>query len=126
MATIPAVRQTDVPHEGPCILWLWETLTATNNVGARVPVGHRPGKSFHAVGTFGGAVTVRGSNLKDPDVTNPLHWFALRDPTKTVISLTANGGEECLECVLWVSPAAGAGVADVDVWMLAVSAHTRS
>lgn len=126
MATITAVRQTDIPHEGPCTLWLWETLTATNNVGSRVPVGHRPGKSIHVVGTFGGAVTIRASNLKNPDVTQAADWFNLTDPQQTVISLTAAGGKEILESCLWISPAAGVGVTDVDLWLLVTSARSRS
>jgi hypothetical protein len=125
MATIVAARQT-IPHEGPAVVWLWETLTATDNVGSRVLCGHRPGKSVHVVGTFGGAVTLRGSNLPDPDVTTAAHWFALTDPTQTTISLTAAGLKEVLESCLWVSPAAAVGVTDVDVYLLLTSARSRS
>ena len=124
MATITAVKQ-DPPMEGACALWLWETLTATNNVGARVACGHRPGKSIQVVGTFGGAVTIRGSNLVNPDVTVATDWFNLTDPTQTLISFTAAGGKEMLEQCLWLSPAAAAGVVDVDAWVLLTSARSR-
>lgn len=124
MATITAVKQV-IPHEGPAVLWLWETMQASD-VGSKVPVGHRPGKSIHALGTFGGAITLRGSNLVDPDVTEATHWFALTDPTQTTISFTAAGLKEVLESCLWISPAAAAGVTDVDVYVLLTSARSRS
>ena len=124
MATI-ALQRLQTGRDGPLALFLWETLTATNNVGARVFVGHRPGKSVQVIGTFGGAVTIRGSNVLDADVTVAAHWFSLTDPTQTTISLTAAGGKEILESCLWVSPAAAAGVTDVDVYLLASSARSR-
>lgn len=124
MATI-AVQPQKVPWDGPIKAWLWETLTATNNVGERVFVGHLPSKSIQVMGTFGGPVTFRGSNKPDPDVTVAADWFNLTDPTQTTISFTAAGGKEVMEQVLWVSPAAAAGVSDVDLYLLAAAVRSR-
>lgn len=123
MATI-TVQVLRTERDGPLALYLWETLTNTNNVGSRVMVGHRPGKSVQVMGTFGGAVNIRGSNKLDPDVTVSADWFNLTDPTQTTIALTAAGGKEILEQCLWVSPAVGA-VTDVDVYLLVTSARSR-
>ena len=107
MATITAQITN---HDDTSITVLWETLTATNNVGSNFipPAGYKLG-AVNIVGTFGGAVTLAAS----ADGTN---FGTAEDCASVAVSATAaaffNMGGATARA--W-HPTAAAGVSDVDV-----------
>lgn len=119
------VARFDTGRDGPCEGHLWTALSATDTVGQRLFVGHRPGKSVHLFGTFGGAVTIRGSNKQNPVAETAADWIILADPQGNPLSFTTPAIEEVLEAVLWLSPLAAAGVVSVDIAVCLVSARSR-
>lgn len=106
MATISAVQVG--PDATGVITVTWETLTATNNVGEAVRLPTHMDKTVTATGTFGGAVTLNGSN-------DGANFFVLSDQGASDITGTAAYIAVVAENPLWIRPAAAAGVTDVDV-----------
>jgi len=70
-------------------------------------------------------VTIRGSNKQNPAPATAADWVVLNDPLGNPLSFTAAGLKEVLEAVLWISPAAAAGVDSVSVAACLVSARSR-
>ena len=91
---------------------LWETLTATNNVGSLVTLPGYKLESVQMIGTFGGAVTMHGTN----DSAGAATVVPLKDSTGTAISTTAAAGFGVSGQMRHVQPKAAAGVSDVDVY----------
>lgn len=90
---------------------LWETLTAAEATGtAIIPMGYGP-SSVQVTGTFGGTVTFAGSN----DGTN---FVTLEDNAGNAMSTTAAALWDFTPSTLYIRPAAGAGVSDVDVTLI--------
>lgn len=109
MATINA--QITRNPDGTIVV-LWETLTATNNVGSDVNLPDYKLESVQIIGTFGGTVTVAGSNAAAAGGT----FNTLEDVASTAISTTAAAFFAVGADARWTHPTAGAGVSDVDVY----------
>jgi hypothetical protein len=111
MATL---RRVETPLDGSGLkLYVWETLAA-NEVGQAVICGAFPDKAVQLVGTFGGNMLIEGS--LDPDGTV---WATLNDPQGNPLSAISTAKiEQVLEHCYAIRPSAGAGVTDVDVWLL--------
>lgn len=109
------VLEVVMGHSGPAAkVFKWTNLAA-NSCGIRVAVAPWTDRSVQVSGTFGGAVTLRGSNKADPAENTAADWFPLVDPQGNAISFTSAGGEAVLEATYWVSPLAAAAVTGVDV-----------
>lgn len=97
-------------------VWL---AIANGNVGERVKVGNYNDATVQIKGTFGvgGSVTMRGSDMADPDVETAAHWFTITDAQANAITKTAAAGEVHLEAPMWLSPivTAGDGTTAIDV-----------
>lgn len=94
MATIALVRTDFV--DGCAALW---TPLANSDDGAPAAFIGSGDRTVQVTGTFGtgGTVIIEGS-------LDGTTYFQLRDPTHTVISLTAAGGRAVLENVPWIRP----------------------
>lgn len=115
MAGETGFTKVATPWDGPGVaMFKWAALPA-NSCGVKCCVAPWADKTIHVCGTFGGAVTLRGSNLLDPNENNSAHWFPLVDPQGNAISFTSAGGEGILEHTYWISPLAAAAVTSVDV-----------
>lgn len=83
------------------------------DVGQRVKGGNFSDQNIHFHGEFGvgGSVDLRGSNMIDPDASNPDHWFVLRaaHDGSVISGVTDFYGAVILESVLWLSPIVTAG-----------------
>lgn len=95
---------------------------ASGDVGARAHLGgYAARKMIQAILTgLAGSVSLRGSNLPDPDVTNPAHWFPLNNAANVVIALTTSGAADSNQGPLWVSPivSGGDGTTRYDLYLL--------
>lgn len=90
---------------------LWETLTAAD-IGTPITLGKGGAQmAIHALGTFGGTVTVQGS-------IDGANWFTLTTgPGGDPVTFTAAGYAEIATAARYVRILAGSGVSDVDVHM---------
>ena len=81
----------------------WAAM-ANGDTGAPVNFPGNADKTIQVTGTFGagGSATLQGSN-------DGVNYFALTNPTGTVIALTANGISAVTEACQFVRPAATAG-----------------
>lgn len=113
MATI-AWELLSSPYNGSLAHVLWRALSATNADGAPYASGSRPDKTITVQGTFGGTVTIQGSNELVPTT-----WMTLNDPQGNPLTFTAARTELISENTLWIRPVAAAGVTTVDVYLLA-------
>ncbi len=87
---------------GDIILWIWTPVTESDTCNP-ISSPEFSDKTFQISGTIGTAhVAVNGS-------LDGTTYFALRDPTSTVIDLTAAGGKTVLENTVWVQPAVTSG-----------------
>jgi len=101
----------------------WLNL-ANGDVGQKIACAHLSDKTAHIYGTFGtgGAATLRGSNMQNPDETNASHWFPLTDSQGNVIVKNALSGEVILENPLFISPSAtGDGSTALTVNIIAIT-----
>lgn len=89
----------------------WETITATNSTGELAEFPDFPEKTVQVTGTFGGTLTMQGSN----DGTN---FFTLTDVLGNNVAFTAAGAKKIHETPRYVRPSAGVGVTDVDVTLI--------
>ena len=110
MATITA--QIDRSADDGTVVVLWETLTATNNAGSLVKLPGYTLQSIQAIGTFGGAVTMHGTN----DSAGAAAVVPLKDSAGSAISTTAAAMFGVAGQMAYVQPKAAAGVGDVDVY----------
>lgn len=94
----------------------WAALT-DGDVGARVSRGRHPDRTVHAYGTFGGTVTMRGSNKDDPNPETAADWFDLTDNAGNTLNFVSNDGALIAENVRWLSPIAKTGVSSVEIAM---------
>jgi hypothetical protein len=113
MATISAVLVPSVDKK--FLKVKWETVTATDNVGAAVEMGAFRDRSVQVIGDFGtgGTLVIEGSN--DGGTT----YATLTDPQGNALSFTAAGLEAITEMVGHIRPrlSAGSGTVDLDVYM---------
>jgi len=106
MATIAI--GTGNPHIPNGLKYTWETLTASD-VGAAVPTEGKRDINAQVIGTFGGTVTIQGSNDGGTTFTD------LHDVNGDLIAITSAAFVQVLEAPELIRPSAGAGVSDVDV-----------
>ena len=93
----------------------WEGLAA-NDTGQPYACVAYSDKTIQFLGTFGGNVLIEGA--MDPDKTTAV-YATLNDPQGNALSgISSARIENVLEHVYYIRPSAGAGVSDVDVWML--------
>lgn len=92
----------------------------TTDVGVPESPSMLSDRSVQVTGTFGvgGGINIQGSN--DGGVT----WFNLKDPSNTVIALTAAGGAEILENTQMVRPSVIAGDGTTSLTVSLVCAST--
>lgn len=93
------------------VLLRWLGLTATDT-GEKVEPGKASGaiSAIQFVGTFGGTVTLQGSN-------DGVTWTTLKDIGGSDISTTGTNIFDISTAARYVRPSAGSGVVDVDVYM---------
>ena len=115
MAVIPW-RVLITPFDGGGVkLLVWEGLAA-GDTGQPFACAAYPDKTVQLVGTFGGNVLIEGSMDNDPAAAV---YATLNDPQGNALSgISAAKIENVLEHCYLLRPSAGAGVSDVDVWML--------
>lgn len=95
-------------------LVVWEGL-ADGDTGAPFVCAAYPDKTVQFLGTFGGAVTLEGTMNLDLEAAV---YATLNDPQGLPCSgVTSARVKNILEHVYALRPVAGAGVADVDVWL---------
>jgi len=101
---------------------IWEAIP-NGDYGERIKLGEYRDATVQITGTFGtgGSISLRGSNLEDPDAGTAAHWFIITDPQGNAITKTAAAGEVNLEAPLWISPivTAGDGTTAINVFLKA-------
>jgi len=113
--TYPKPRPADILYV------LWSGLTA-GDTGRPVGLAQYSDKNVSIYGTFGGNVTMEGTD--DPR-GNPDHadhasavWLPITDTLDVSgISKSANAGEAILQNYAWIRPVAGASVSSVNIAM---------
>lgn len=113
MATIQALVQ---PQNDGSTIVSWLALNATDNAGSLVSLPSLRLASIQATGTFGGAVTMHGTN----DATGAAAVVPLKDSAGAAISATAAAMFGVAGQMRHVQPKAAAGVSSVDVHALYV------
>lgn len=113
--TYPKPRPTGVQYV------LWSGLTASDT-GLPVSFPKHSDKTVSIFGTFGGAITMEGTDDVRGDPSHADHvnaaWVPLTDSLDAAaISKTANAGEVLLQNYKWIRPKAAAGVSAVSVAM---------
>lgn len=98
---------------------LWEAVNATDNAGSLVSLPSHRLESVQVIGTFGGAVTMHGTN----DPTGTAAVAPLKDQGGTAISATAVAMFGVAAQMRHLQPKAAVGVSDVDVYALFVPAN---
>lgn len=103
------------PDMGQGFITRWANM-ATADVGGAVKVGGSADKTVHvyAANVGGASITLRGSNLENPDPTVAADWFIMHDENGDDLTFTAVGGHLVAESPLWISPLVTGGTA-VDV-----------
>lgn len=99
MATVTANTAT---VSKDVVLITWSGLTGTADVGNAEQLARFNDKTVTATGTFGGTVTMQGSN----DGSN---WFTLTDQNAQSLTFTSAGGGLIAENPRYVRPAVTAG-----------------
>lgn len=118
MAVVPW-QAVSTPVDGRHVKVIkWEGLTASDT-GQPFVVANYSDKTVQFLGTFGGSMLIEGSMDTDPSTAV---YATLNDPQGNALSsITAAKIENVLEHVYLIRPSAGAGVSDVDVWLLLAS-----
>lgn len=111
MATVTAQV---LPQNDASIVVFWEGLNATDNAGSLVSLPSHRLESVQIIGTFGGAVTMHGTN----DSNGAAAVAPLKDQGGAAISATAAAMFGVAGQMRYVQPKAAAGVSDVDVYAL--------
>ena len=115
MAVVPWTKEV-TPFDGLGLALVhWDGLAADDTGLPFVCAGYSD-KTVQLVGTFGGNLLIEGSmNLTIADAV----YATLNDPQGNALSvISAAKIENVLEHVYLIRPSAGAGVSDVDVWLL--------
>lgn len=97
----------------------WSGLTA-NDVGQPMAFSNLADKTVQVWGTFGGTVTIQGSN--DPLVEtdpNSAQWETLTNTLGEAASFTAHGMITLTEAPAYIRPIAGSGVSSVKIVVVA-------
>lgn len=102
-STSPASSNSEVHH----VTW---SITTGGDTGVRADMSGYPDKTVHVTGTFG-SVTIRGSNLENPNDATATDWFNLTDPQGNALTFTAAGGKLIAENPRWISPITTGGSA---------------
>ena len=107
----------------PVVSMIWETLTTTNDRGAKFEWPHGADRSIHVFGVegTGGTLIMQGSNKESPTDADT-DWFPLLDTEGNAISVTSvPAGDNIGTIVRWIRPfvSAGDGSTDYDVILLA-------
>ena len=90
-------------------VWLWETAAGGDTCTEISPNGSEPlAANIHAFGTFGGTLTMQGSN----DGTN---WFTLKDTQGNDCTATSEAVFEVSTAAAYLRPSPGSGISDIDV-----------
>lgn len=114
MAEIAVAPQTNHAF-GDAKIYLWETITATNQEGSAVNVSATNDIAVQMLGDFGtsGDIVIQGS------IDGGTTWATLNDPQGDPIVITAASIIQVQENVQLIRPinAAGTGL-DLDVWMI--------
>ncbi len=99
---------------------VWTAMGASVN-GAPLEYSKFPDKTVQAYGTFGGTVTMQGSN--DPrvltDAGNAV-WFTLTDNQGAPITFTAAGAKLIAENPRFIRPSNGSGITATTIVIQAV------
>lgn len=123
MATVTAELVKKPDSFGDFVhVWKWAALTTTNNYGSPIKMPGSADRSVQMVGTLGsgGAVTIYGSNLPSPDLSDDDDWSILTDPQGNNLALSALKIEAILELPLWIRPkvTGGNGSTSLDIYLL--------
>lgn len=113
MATVPL--QTE--NKGNVQHVKWEALT-TNDYGQPWELPNHSDKTLSILGNFGSGatVTMQGSNVWKPVLTDDNDWHTLTDTTETDIAATAKLGSQILQNYRWIRPKVTSGTSpDLDV-----------
>ena len=86
---------------------LWETLTASD-VGEAKEYTYFNDRTVQVTGTFGGTVSIEGSN-------DGVNYTTLTDAAGSALEFTAAGLKLITEAPRYIRPSAGSGVSDIDV-----------
>ena len=115
MAVVPWTVVVTPFDGGGVKLVKWEGLAASDT-GQPFACAAYPDKTVQFVGTFGGNMLIEGS--MNPTIVEAV-YATLNDPQGNALSaISAAKIENVLEHVYLIRPSAGAGVSDVDVWLL--------
>lgn len=115
-AITPQVIANPVAPDKDVAVWLWETITTTNNVGTAVKVAEYKDLTIQVIGNFSGSATI--SLQGSIDGTN---FATLPEYDGTAATLAAAGITGSPASPLYVRPAIGSGdgSADLDVYLVA-------
>ena len=92
------------------------TAMGASDTGIAFEKSNHKTKTVHVTGTFGGTVTIQGSN--DPlGITTPgsAVWITLTTDGSAALTFTATGMENIHENPRFIRAITGSGVSDVDV-----------
>jgi hypothetical protein len=111
VATITASRDRIQTLLDDCHVITWALLTTTNNYGSPMAMPGSADRSVQMIGTLGGggAVTIYGSNVADPDLTDEDDWAVLTDPQGNNLVLSTLKIEAITEVTRWIRPKITAG-----------------
>jgi hypothetical protein len=89
----------------------WAALTTTNNYGSPFEMPGWSDRSIQLIGTLGtgGAVTLYGSNVAAPDLTDDDDWAILTDQSDNNLALSTLKVEQVMQLTRWVRPKITAG-----------------
>jgi hypothetical protein len=111
MATVVHEKHRLRTFGDDAIVITWTPLTVTNNYGDPIQMPGSADRSIQITGALGtlGAVTMYGSNVVDPDLSDDDDWFILDDAKGNPIVLDSLRGEEIVILPLWIRPKITAG-----------------
>lgn len=113
MATVPIASE----NKGNVQHVKWEGLT-TGDYGQPWENPNYSDKTFSILGNFGSGatVTLQGSNVWNPVLTDDNDWHTLTDTTETDIAVTSKTGGQILQNYRWLRPKVASGTSpDIDV-----------
>lgn len=113
MATV----KCEAENKGNVQFAKWEGLT-TNDYGQPYENPSYSDKTFSILGNFGSGatVTLQGSNVWSPVLTDDNDWHTLTDTTETDIAVTSKTGGQILQNYRWIRPKVTGGTTpDLDV-----------
>ena len=116
------ILHNDPPHRdntfgNDAIVYTWESLTVSDIYGNPVKMPGSADRSVQITGALGsgGAITMYGSNVVAPDLSDDDDWFVLRDAGFNPLVLSSLTGEEVVTLPLWIRPKLTAGDGETDL-----------